>query len=238
MINKGSVSKKSLSTSTASETAPATDSAPLAHVPAIDAAAVEAFIAAIDTFAAQIAQGYEVAQPEDARRMAQPRKEAPTIVPMVADISTRYGVASKSFPVSTMLANQQVASTLVPVIERIGAVNKLIESMVRSSQSGAWEGAMVTYGLLKNEARGNAVLRNALTPVREKMRPTFVTAEGGKTKVKAKAAPKTPGATRGKAAQAGATTAATEAAAASEATASQTQAQAAQPAAGPTNKPQ
>jgi hypothetical protein len=131
-----------------------------------------------------------------------------------------------------MLANQQVASTLVPVIERIGAVNTLIESMVRSSQSGAWEGAMVTYGLLKNEARGNAVLRNALTPVREKMRPTFVTAEGGKTKVKAKAAPKAPGGTKkGKASQAGATTAATEAAAASEATTPAAQSQAGQAAA-------
>jgi hypothetical protein len=70
------------------------------------------------------------------------------------------------------------------VAERIVAVQKLVGAVMLVGQSGAWAASMVTYGLLKNEARGNALLRNALAPVREKLRPTYVTEEGGKTKVR------------------------------------------------------
>ena len=115
-----------------------------------------------------------------------PRKDAPTIIPMVADISTRYAIVSAAYPTSVTLAKQQLVNTLSPVAERIGAVQKLVGAVLVVAQSGAWEGSMVTYGLLKNEARGNAVLRNALAPVREKLRPTYVTEDGGKTKVRSR----------------------------------------------------
>jgi hypothetical protein len=112
---------------------------------------------------------------------------------MLVDIAARYQVESNAYPVREIVANQQVVSTLLPVIDRIGAVQKLVEANSRASQSGAWEGAMVTYALLKTESRGNALLRSALAPVREKMRLTFVTEDGTKTKLKRRAAPKAKG---------------------------------------------
>jgi hypothetical protein len=120
------------------------------------------------------------------KRRVKPRKEAPSIVPMVADLSGRYAISSTSFPISAILARQQLVNELAPVAERIAAVQKLVTSVIAMGQSGAWEGAMVTYGLLKSEARGNAVLRNALAPVREKLRVTYETEAGGKTVVRSR----------------------------------------------------
>jgi len=178
------------STATKSVVTPATSgaaAASLANIPTVTQAEVDAFVEAIDTFGTILAAaGFVVPQPEDAKRMVKPRKEAPTIVPMVADIATRYTVGSASFPTSVTLAKQEIVNTLSPVAERIAAVQKLVGSVIAVGQSGAWEGSMVTYGLLKSEARGNAVLRNALAPIREKMRPTFETEDGTKTKLRSR----------------------------------------------------
>lgn len=194
---KNKVSNKTAASSVASSSvAPATP-----VVPSISAADVETFVNAIDAFAHLLGEGFVVPQPEVVKRMPKARKEAPTIVPMVADISNRYQVLSAAYPIHVMLAKQQIANTLSPVAERIAAVQKLVGSIMTAGQSGAWEGAMVTYSLLKTEARGNAVLRNALVPVREKLRPTYQTEAGGKTKVRSRsksatakgaATPKTP----------------------------------------------
>jgi hypothetical protein len=181
--SKSTVTSSVSSATATSDTAP---SAPLeiANIPSVSVEAVEAFVAAIDTFAQMLGSGFTVPQPEEVRRLAKPRKEAPTIVPMVADLSTRYDVVSAAFPTDVTLAKQQIVNTLSPVAERIVAVQKLVGAVMLVGQSGAWAASMVTYGLLKNEARGNALLRNALAPVREKLRPTYVTEEGGKTKVR------------------------------------------------------
>lgn len=181
--------KKTSKTPSTVAASPATSAAialEIASVPSVSAASVDAFVAAIDAFAHLLGSGFVVPQPDEMMRRVKPRKEAPTIVPMVADISTRYGIASTSFPTSAILARQQLVNSLAPVVERIAAVQKLVVAVIAVGQSGAWEGAMVTYGLLKNEARGNAVLRNALAPVREKLRPTYQTADGGTTKLRSR----------------------------------------------------
>ncbi len=178
-----SAATKSIVTPATSEAA----SVSLANIPTVSKAEVDAFVEAIDTFGGILAAaGFVVPQPEDAKRLPKARREAPTIVPMVADISTRYAVTSAAFPTSVTLAKQQTVNTLSPVLERIAAVQKLVGAVISVGQSGAWEGSMVTYGLLKSEARGNAVLRNALAPVREKMRPTYETEEGTKTKLRSR----------------------------------------------------
>jgi hypothetical protein len=158
----------------------------IAKLPAVTEADVTAFVSAVDAFAIVLGSGFVVPQPEDTKRLVKPRKTAPTIVPLVADLSTRYGVASTAYPTNVTLANQAVVDSLGPVVERIGAVQKLVKAVVTVGQSAAWQGSMVTYGLLKQEARGNAVLRNALTPVREKLRLTYETEDGGKTKVRSR----------------------------------------------------
>ena len=158
----------------------------IGNLPSVTEPEVQTFVDAIDTFAQLLGASFVVPQPEEVRRMPKPRKEAPTIVPMVADLSTRYGVTSAAYPSTVTLAKQQIVNTLSPVAERIAAVQKLVGSVMTVGQSGAWEGSMVTYGLLKSEARGNAVLRNALAPVRAKLRPTYQTEDGGKTKVRSR----------------------------------------------------
>jgi len=192
IIMKTSISKSAVTSSTATSHAaivaasPATAATPpeIANVPSVTTAQIDAFVEAIDQFSVLLGADFVVPQPEAAKRMAKPRKTAAAIVPMVADLSARYAVASTAYPTSATLAKQQLVNTLSPVAERIGAVQKLVTAIIAVGQSAAWQGSMVTYGLLKSEARGNAVLRNALAPVREKLRPTYVTEEGGKTKVR------------------------------------------------------
>jgi hypothetical protein len=181
------------STSTATSSAAKSASSPsaavppqIANIPSVTTAEVDALVSAIDTFANLLGANFVVPQPKEAKRMAKPRKAAPTIVPLVADLSTRYSVASTAYPTSVTLAQQALVNTLGPVAERIGAVQKLVNAVISVGQSAAWEGSMVTYGLLKSEARGNAVLGNALVPVRDKLRPTYDTADGGKTKVRSR----------------------------------------------------
>jgi hypothetical protein len=172
--------------------ASSTPSAALERIPSVSAAEVAAFVSAIDTFSLLLGAGFVVPQPAVLKRMVKPRKTAPTIVPMVADLSTRYSVTSTAYPMAVTLAQQQLVNTLAPLAERIGAVQKLVSTVVSTGQSVAWEGAMVTYGLLKTEARGNAVLRNALLPVRDKLRPTYETEDGGTTRLRSRAKSVTP----------------------------------------------
>jgi hypothetical protein len=188
VMKKSNASKSAIkSPATSSSTAKPAAAAPaIAGIPSIAASDVQTFVDAIDAFAQTLGGDFVVPQPEDVKRLAKARKDAPTIVPMVADLSTRYGVTSAAYPSTVTLAKQQIVNTLSPVAERIAAVQKLVASIITVGQSGAWEGSMVTYGLLKSEARGNAVLRNALTPVREKLRPTYETEDGGKTKVRSR----------------------------------------------------
>jgi hypothetical protein len=181
-------SKSVVTSSNASTSAADTPvSSPLVlAIPAISVAEIQAFVSSIDSFAQTLGADFSVPQPEDMKHMTKPRKDAPTIVPMIADLSTRYGVVSAAYPTQTTLAQQQIVNTLSPVAERIAAVQKLVGAILSVGQSGAWEGSMVTYGLLKSEARGNAVLRNALVPVRDKLRPTYQTEDGGKTKLRSR----------------------------------------------------
>jgi hypothetical protein len=193
VMKKTSASKSTVKSTTSAATATGTlakqAAAPpveIGNLPSVTAPEVQTFVDAIDNFAQLLGASFVVPQPDDVRRMPKARKEAPTIVPMVADLSTRYGVTSAAYPSTVTLAKQQIVNTLSPVAERIAAVQKLVASIITVGQSGAWEGSMVTYGLLKSESRGNAVLRNALTPVREKLRPTYETEDGGKTKVRSR----------------------------------------------------
>jgi hypothetical protein len=188
VMKKNNASKSAIkSPATSASTAKPTAAAPaIGGVPSIAASDVQTFVDAIDAFAQTLGGDFVVPQPEDVKRLAKARKSAPTIVPMVADLSTRYGVTSAAYPSTVTLAKQQIVNTLSPVAERIAAVQKLVASIITVGQSGAWEGSMVTYGLLKSESRGNAVLRNALAPVREKLRPTYETEDGGKTKVRSR----------------------------------------------------
>ena len=181
------VKKIDATTSTSTSTSTSTTASLAATIPSVTSAEVDAFVQAIDTFSVLLGAEFVVPQPEEARRMIKPRRAAPTIVPMVADISKRYGVVSTAYPTSATLAKQQIVNTLSPVVERIGAVQKLVNAIISVGQSSAWEGSMVTYGLLKSEARGNAVLRNALAPVREKLRPTYETEAGTKTVMRSRA---------------------------------------------------
>jgi len=196
--------------STSSTSTSSTPASTSTELPSVTAAEVEAFVSAIDTFALLLGSGFVVPQPEEVKRLVKARKEAPTIVPMVADLSTRYALSSAAYPTSVTLAKQQIVNTLAPVAERIAAVQKLVSSVIMVGQSGAWAGSMVTYGLLKNEARGNAVLRSALVPVRDKLRPTYETEDGGTTKLRSRSKKAT-------AAKAGATPAASPAPAAAPA---------------------
>ena len=191
-MKKTNASKTAIkSTTRAATTAAATakNAAPsveIGNIPSVSETEVQTFVDAIDNFAQLLGASFVVPQPEEVRRMPKARKAAPTIVPMVADLSARYGVTSAAYPSTVTLAKQQIVNTLSPVAERIAAVQKLVGSIMTVGQSGAWEGSMVTYGLLKSEARGNAVLRHALAPVRAKLRPTYETEDGGKTKVRSR----------------------------------------------------
>jgi hypothetical protein len=181
VMSKTLVKKSNTSVSSVASATPAA-----ANVPSVSAADVAAFVSAIDAFSQALGASFTVPQPEEVKHLPRARKEASTIVPMVADLSSRYSVASTAYPTDVTLAQQQIVNTLGPVAERIGAVQKLVGSIITVGQSAAWSASMVTYGLLKSEARGNAVLRNALQPVREKLRPTYTTEDGGKTKVRSR----------------------------------------------------
>ncbi len=160
----------------------------IAAVPSVGPDVVQAFLASIDSFAEVLGEGVTLPQPDAMRRMLKARTSAPTLVPMLADLSVRYDIVSHAFPTAAILARQELVKTLLPIIERISAVQKLVNDVSFIAQSEAWEGAMVTYGLLKSEGRGNAVLRKALLPVREEMRIKYTTAEGTKTVKRARAA--------------------------------------------------
>jgi hypothetical protein len=184
---KTTTSKSTVTSSNATSAVDPTAVPPeIANLPSVTEADVAAFVSAVDAFAIVLGSGFVVPQPEDAKRLVKPRRTAPVIVPLVADLSTRYGVASTAYPTNVTLANQAIVDSLGPVVERIAAVQKLVKAVVTVGQSAAWQGSMVTYGLLKSEARGNAVLRNALTPVRDKLRITYETEDGGKTKVRSR----------------------------------------------------
>jgi hypothetical protein len=195
IVMKNNVSKSVVTSSTATSAATtdansavASTTVPpeTANIPSVTEAEVAAFVSAVDTFAVLLGSGFTVPQPEDVKRLVKPRKTAPIIVPLVADLSTRYGVASTAYPANVTLAKQAVVNSLAPVVERIAAVQKLVKAVVTVGQSAAWQGSMVTYGLLKSEARGNAVLRSALAPVREKLRLTYETEDGGTTKIRSR----------------------------------------------------
>jgi hypothetical protein len=219
---KTSTSKSTVTSSTATSSV-ATDAASsatstaippeIASVPSVTEAQVDALVGAIDTFALILGAGFVVPQPEDLKRMVKARSTLGAIAPLVADLSARYGVASTAYPSSVTLAKQATAEALSPVAERVAALQKLVKAVISVGQSGAWQGSMVTYGLLKTEARGNAVLRNALAPVREKLRPTYETADGGTTKVRSRSKGATEKAAAAAAAKGGSAATASEAAA-------------------------
>jgi hypothetical protein len=153
----------------------------VATVPSIDESAVSALVDALDAFAQLLGEGVKLPKAEEMKRFPKARKAATTIVSSVTDLTARYRIESKSYPVPVILAQQDLVKKLAPVAERISATMKLVEDVSLMAQSAAWQGTMVNYGLLKNEARGNPVLRKALAPVRDEMRVKYVTPEGTKT---------------------------------------------------------
>jgi hypothetical protein len=162
----------------------------LATVPSIASSDIDALVTAVDTFAILLRASASDTTETDMRHLLRPRGNPVEVVPKVADLSRRYMVASLSYPVDVMVAQQDLVVVLAPVIERVGAMLKLVENTSFIAQSAAWSAAMVNYGLLKSEARGNALLRNALGPVKEQMRVTYKTPEGSNTVKRGRAAPK------------------------------------------------
>ena len=180
-------------TSPAPQAAPAPTAAPAVTVaPLVSAADIQALVGAVDTFALVLALGYEPLSAEALKRLPHPQHESDKFVASIADLAQRYKVDSPSNPVQQMLANQKTAQTLLPVAERLLALGKLVQDATRFTRCASYTSATVLYAQLKAEGRTNPIVRGALAPLRESLRPTFVTPEGTKTHKASRRAPKAP----------------------------------------------
>jgi hypothetical protein len=135
---------------------------------------LDSFAHLIDEFALAVGNGFVPLTPSEIQSLAKPRRNAATIVSSVANLCTRYGVASPSNPTAPMVASQEIATTLGPTVERVNALKKLLDDLVLAASSDAWRSAIVNYALLKTEARANPALKTGLQPVRDAMKPRKV----------------------------------------------------------------
>ena len=103
---------------------------------------------------------------DDARHLLRFRPGGETIVALVADLATKYGIALPDMPVEGMQADLTLAQRLAPVASSVGLIADRLNDTLGQARSETWQAATGNYSVLVRVSAANPSLEKEMEPAR------------------------------------------------------------------------
>ena len=148
-----------------STTATATTVSLDASTPAGLAALVAELSATLDAAESRLGPEAPAMTAVEKKRTAKPRRGSDKMLTQIAPVVVQFGLNSDSLNTTQMLAQHQIAQTLLPLQARLQKITKRVDDEVFSAQTGSWEIGLQLYSMLQRRAKSNGDIAKAIEPL-------------------------------------------------------------------------
>jgi hypothetical protein len=124
----------------------------------------------IEHMATILSEGFEPMEPKQVQRLVKLSGRRLKAVPEITKLAGTFGLSSPSAPVADISANLASATKLRMILASVDALRDVLAGHALATEAYAWKGASTLYGVLQGEAKGNPVLKKALSPVRDQLK--------------------------------------------------------------------
>jgi hypothetical protein len=131
---------------------------------------LDTFFVELARFITLLAEGFDALTPKERQRKMKLHAQRFAVVPDIVKLANAFHIDTRDGAAKALAGQTAAAARLVSVKLNIDAASQIVEDLRLANEDAMWRSALAIYGILKAEARRDALLADGLKEVQQKLK--------------------------------------------------------------------